>query len=157
MTDIEKNIKITVIKRNGKKVAFDGTKIAIAIKKGFDSVAGLSGNKEYTEKDVNKIYIEVLKKILQKQEVQDRIKIEEIQDLIEEELKLNKYTNVYESFSKYRENRNRSRNLFLNEKKQHKFVKVIETLGMGHKHPLLGDKNVENAEQLLKAYRWCCF
>ena len=29
---------VTVIKRNGKKVPFDGSKIALAIKKGFDSV-----------------------------------------------------------------------------------------------------------------------
>ena len=29
---------VTVIKRNGKKVDFDGAKIALAIKKGFDSV-----------------------------------------------------------------------------------------------------------------------
>ena len=29
---------LEVVKRNGKKVSFDGSKIAIAIKKGFDSV-----------------------------------------------------------------------------------------------------------------------
>ena len=29
---------LTVIKRNGKKVDFDGSKIALAIKKGFDSI-----------------------------------------------------------------------------------------------------------------------
>ena len=43
---------VKVIKRDGKKVDFDGTKIALAIKKGFDSV-----NEEdsiYTENDVNK-------------------------------------------------------------------------------------------------------
>ena len=30
--------ELTVVKRNGKKVSFDGAKIALAIKKGFDSV-----------------------------------------------------------------------------------------------------------------------
>ena len=29
---------LKVVKRNGKKVDFDGTKIALAIKKGFDSI-----------------------------------------------------------------------------------------------------------------------
>lgn len=39
-----------VIKRDGKKVNFDGTKIAIAIKKGFDSIEG-----KYNEDDINLI------------------------------------------------------------------------------------------------------
>ena len=34
--DVIDNLK--VVKRNGKKVEFDGTKVAMAIKKGFDSV-----------------------------------------------------------------------------------------------------------------------
>ena len=39
MTDVNELLEdITVIKRNGKKVDFDGSKIALAIKKGFDSV-----------------------------------------------------------------------------------------------------------------------
>ena len=29
---------LTVVKRDGKKVSFNGTKIAVAIKKGFDSI-----------------------------------------------------------------------------------------------------------------------
>ena len=38
MTTEEKVETLKVIKRNGKKVDFDGTKIALAIKKGFDSI-----------------------------------------------------------------------------------------------------------------------
>ena len=39
MTNTEELITtLKVVKRNGKKVDFDGTKIALAIKKGFDSV-----------------------------------------------------------------------------------------------------------------------
>ena len=34
--DVLTNLK--VVKRNGKKVDFDGTKIAMAIKKGFDNI-----------------------------------------------------------------------------------------------------------------------
>ena len=43
-----------VIKRNGKKVDFDGSKIAIAIKKGFDSVKLDEEENKYTEKDIQK-------------------------------------------------------------------------------------------------------
>ena len=39
MVDVVESLdNLTVIKRNGKKVDFDATKIALAIKKGFDSV-----------------------------------------------------------------------------------------------------------------------
>ena len=49
---------IVVVKRSGQRVPFNGTKIAIAIKKGFDSVY-----EHYDEKVVNKIYEKVLKEI----------------------------------------------------------------------------------------------
>ena len=71
---------IKVIKRDGKKVDFDGTKIALAIKKGFDSINEES-NKKYTENDVNKVYNLVINQIMALE--LDKIKIEEIQDMIE--------------------------------------------------------------------------
>lgn len=46
---------LKVVKRNGKKVDFDGTKIAMAIKKGFDSIT-IDDEKKYTEKDINKVF-----------------------------------------------------------------------------------------------------
>ena len=132
MVDIEdKILAITVVKRNGKKVDFDGSKIAVAIKKGFDSVA-TEEEKKYNEKDIQKIYQKVIKRI-DKEFVSkdiDKIKIEEIQDLIEEELKKNDYEDVYESFSEYRERRSASRQAFSDEKKMHKFLKSIESLGL---------------------------
>ena len=48
-----------VIKRDGKKVNFKGEKIAVAIKKGFDSVE----NEAYSEEDTNKVYLKVLETI----------------------------------------------------------------------------------------------
>ena len=49
---------LTVIKRNGKKVEFDGTKIALAIKKGFDDVIVRDNDDEekprYNEKDMQR-------------------------------------------------------------------------------------------------------
>ena len=38
MINIEEITTLKVVKRNGRKVDFDGAKIAMAIKKGFDSV-----------------------------------------------------------------------------------------------------------------------
>ena len=46
---------LQVVKRNGKKVNFDGSKIALAIKKGFDSV-DKDETKKYSASDVQKIY-----------------------------------------------------------------------------------------------------
>ena len=125
--EIPNSIDITVVKRDGKKVEFNRAKIAIAIKKGFDSIKLENGENKYTEKDINKILNIVLKKIGELKV--EKIKIEEIQDMIEVSLKEEKYLDVYESFSTYRERRNQSRKLFFDEKKQHKFLKVIENLG----------------------------
>lgn len=118
---------LSVIKRNGKKVDFDGSKIALAIKKGFDSIKKEDEPSKYTEKDVNLVYHTVINKI--EKQYQDKIKIEEIQDLIENELK-KKYPDVYESFSEYRLRRSQSRQMFSEDKKIHKFLKSIEGLGL---------------------------
>ncbi len=120
-----KLINIIVIKRDGKKVGFNESKIAVAIKKGFDSLKN-ENNDKYQEKDINKVYNLVIQKIIDTEK--DKIKIEEIQDMIEEVLRNNKYIDVYESFSTYRERRNQSRKLFFDEKKQHTFLKAIENL-----------------------------
>ncbi len=117
---------IKVIKRDGKKVDFDGTKIALAIKKGFDSVIYDEENPNYTETDINKVYNLVIDEIIS-QNIQ-KIKIEEIQDLIEKKLLEQGYNDVYESFSGYRERRAQSRQIFLEEKQQHKFLKALEDL-----------------------------
>lgn len=135
----EKVVKKIIIKRDGKKVEFDGAKIAIAIQQGFGDVVGNENPEtaKYNEIDVNKVYSKVLKRI-EKIET-DKIKIEQIQDLIEEELKNNGYNDVYEAFASYREKRAQSRQLFFDEKKQHKFLKALENLGL--KSANLVDKN----------------
>ncbi len=128
----EKLANLIVIKRNGRRVNFDGSKIALAIKKGFDSVIGISeeNEKKYTNNDVNKIYLAVIKRIDKEYFELGKIKIEEIQDLIEEELQKKGYQDVYNSFSEYRIRRMRSRSIFFDQKQQHKFLKVIESLGL---------------------------
>ena len=109
MSEAHNKITIDVIKRNGKKVDFDASKIALAIKKGFDDVNNQNENEEekvvYTGKDVNKVYLGVLKSIEKKYKNETRIKIEEIQDLIEIELDKQGYEDVQKSFADYRERR----------------------------------------------------
>ena len=126
--EVLSNLK--VLKRNGRKlVDFDKTKIAIAIKKGFDSIS-IDDEVKYTDKDIQRVYKGVIKKVEKIAQDSDKIKIEEIQDLIEDELKKDGYEDVYTSFSEYRERRNNSRKLFFDEKKTHKFLKSIEGLGL---------------------------
>ena len=128
----EKLQTLLVVKRNGKKVEWNGTKVAVAIKKGFDSIQSQEDEDKYTEKEINKVYNAVEKRII-KEYVEkdiDKIKIEQIQDLIEDELKKQGFEDVYTSFSEYRDRRNASRQMFLGEKKQHKFLKAIESLGL---------------------------
>ena len=125
---------LMVVKRNGKKVDFDGNKIALAIKKGFENIAVLNEPTEdgtiYTEKDVNKVYMGVMKKIEKDYKNEEKIKIEDIQDLIELELNKQGYTKVCEAFAEYRERRAKSREMFFDDKKRHKFLKTLEGLGL---------------------------
>ena len=128
--------ELTVIKRNGKKVPFDGAKIALAIKKGFDSVEDdyedeEEKNRKYSSSDIQKVYQAVLKKIQKDaKEKNNKFKIEEIQDYIEGELSSKGYDDVYQSFSSYRERRNQSRESFFGDNKTHKFLKSLENLGL---------------------------
>lgn len=126
---------LQVVKRNGKKVDFNETKIAIAIKKGFDDVIESTMDEEtgiakYSEKDMQKVFQEVLNRIEKEYADKDKIKIEEIQDLIETSLKVKKYDEVYESFANYRERRAQSRAAFTEDKRSHKFLKTLEGLAL---------------------------
>jgi ribonucleoside-triphosphate reductase len=116
--------EIVVVKRSGQRVGFNDAKVALAIKKGFDSVYD-----DYDEKDVNKVKEKVLTSIEKKYKDRKTIGVEDIQDIIEEELKKQHYDEVYESYKGYRERRTASREAFV-EKQQHKFVKAIESLGL---------------------------
>lgn len=136
MVDVVESLdNLTVIKRNGKKVDFDATKIALAIKKGFDSVEPTDDEEEkerkYNSKDIQKVYQSVLKKIEKEATLKNnKFKIEEIQDYIEEELNSKGYADVYQSFSEYRDRRNQSRESFFGDNKTHKFLKSLENLGL---------------------------
>ena len=122
-TTIMKDPKLKVVKRDGKKDTFQGEKIAVAIKKGFD---GLVTENSYTVEDANKVYEAVIEEINKDYDKLDLIKIEDIQDLIEKNLKELGYEDVMESFATYRERRNESRKIF--KARYHKLTKAIETL-----------------------------
>lgn len=115
---------LIVVKRSGQRVNFNDAKIALAVKKGFDSVY-----EEYDEKQVNKVKEKVLTYIKRNYKDRKTIGVEDVQDAIEHELKSLKYDEVYESFKGYRERRAASRDAFV-VKQQHKFVKAIESLGL---------------------------
>ena len=139
---------LKVVKRNGKKVDFDESKIALAIKKGFDNIVvpddvEVETGKEYTEKDVHKVYQAVITRIEKEYKDEEKIKIEEIQDLIEVELQKKGYLDVYHSFKDYRERRAQSREMFFDDKKKHKFLKTLEGLGLKSAHE--DDTKRENA------------
>ena len=115
---------LIVVKRSGQRVNFNPTKIAIAVKKGFDSVY-----EEYDEKKVNDVKEKVLDYIEKEYKDRKTIGVEDIQDIIEDTLKKMKYDEVYDSYKGYRERRAASRDAFV-VKQQHKFVKAIESLGL---------------------------
>ena len=136
MPSIEEELleSIKVVKRNGSKVDFNGTKIAMAIKKGFDSIKIVNEMDEevvkYNSTDIQKVYQDVIETIKKDYSDKERIKIEEIQDIIEETLKKDGYEDVYESFSDYRERRAQSREAFTENKRSHKFLKTLEGLAL---------------------------
>ena len=148
-TEVLKNIK--VVKRNGTKVEFNTTKVAIAIKKGFDSITVVVKDEDgedverskYTEADIQKVFKAVIKEIEKDYVDKDKIKIEDIQNIIEKQLQKLKYDDVYKSFSEYREKRNQSREMFMYDKKVHKFLKTLE--GLGLKSAAEDDTKRENA------------
>lgn len=115
---------LAVVKRDGVKVKFNGEKIAIAIKKGFDSVDAA----DYTDGVINEVYLSVIDRIQKDYATKKEILIEEIQNIIEGELKSLGYIDVYNSFSSYRERRAMSREAF--SQRQSKLMKAIEQLGL---------------------------
>ena len=125
-----------VVKRDGREVVFNKDKISNAIRKASKEVS-----KELDHNEIINITENVYKSILKTEK--SSITVEEIQNLIEEELKNKKYDDVYESTKNYRERRNQSRLLFVEEKKMHKFLKTLESLGLKSAHE--EDAKRENA------------
>ena len=60
--------ELVVVKRSGQRVNFNDTKVALAIKKGFDSVY-----EDYDEKNVNKVKENVINSICKKDIVKEEV------------------------------------------------------------------------------------
>ena len=123
VVDVCKSDTLKVIKRNGKKVGFNEDKIGLTIKKAFDNF-----EEGYTPEDSSKVYKKVIDDINETYADLKVIKIEDIQDLIEKNLRELNYLDVLEGFRSYRERRNEAREVF--KSYQHKLVKELEALSM---------------------------
>ncbi len=110
---------LVVVKRSGQRVPFNETKIAIAIKKGFDAVC-----EDNNENKIYKVFEKVLQYINNEYSERKTINVEDIQDIIEKVLKEEKYDEVYKAFKEYRERRATSRKIY-SEKQIHKFSKAV--------------------------------
>ena len=83
---------LIVVKRSGQRVDFNASKIAIAIKKSYESVY-----ENVNEKDVYKVFEKVLTYINDNYKERKTISVEDIQDIIENILQ-KENEDVYNSF-----------------------------------------------------------
>ena len=88
---------LIVVKRSGQRVPFNASKVAVAIKKAFDITD------RYDEKNVFLVFEKVLAYINDNYKDRKTINVEDIQDIVQDVLKQEKYLNIYESFKEYRE------------------------------------------------------
>lgn len=116
-----KNEGKIVLKRNGRRVSFEGEKIALAVRKAFEAKNMIED--KYSSSDINKVYKKVLENILKLNK--ETLKVEDIQDIIEESLNNLNYRDVEKLFSEYREKRAVSRMMFNDQRRDHKFSSIF--------------------------------
>ena len=106
-----------VVKRDGREVAFDSLKISRAIKRAA---------KEAEENIKESELLEIVKKVISYIELseKEKIKVEEIQNLIEKSLLLNNYINIGKAYSSYRNERTKVREI------KSDLMKAIERIGV---------------------------
>jgi ribonucleoside-triphosphate reductase (formate) len=106
-----------VVKRDGREVAFDSLKISRAIKRAA---------KEAGENIKESELLEIVKKVISYIELseKEKIKVEEIQNLIEKSLLLNNYINIGKAYSSYRNERTKVREI------KSDLMKAIERIGV---------------------------
>ena len=91
---------LVVVKRSGQRVEFNASKIAIAIKKAFESVYDSPD-----EREIYSVFESVLKYINGNYKDRKTINVEDIQDIIENMLKEMQFDNVFLAFKDYRQKR----------------------------------------------------
>ena len=123
--------KIKVIKRNGKKVPFNLTKITIGIRNAFfntDSTLEMTDDEKSLA--ANNVITEVTSLLTSEIQNKDSITVQELSELVERILQKCGYLEVYNTYTNYRKRREASREAFSDEKKLHKFLKSIEELSL---------------------------
>jgi len=106
--------EFTVRKRDGRVVAFDETRICLAIETAFKAHLGISGDErlsEVTQAEVHRITDEVVEKCLRHVmdgDTAEALEIERIQDVVEERLMVD-HGAVAKRYILYREQRRKSR------------------------------------------------
>jgi ribonucleoside-triphosphate reductase len=110
--------KIVVIKRNGKKTAYNSNNVYGAIKKGFD------GAKHYNSEDVRTVFNAVESKI-NKLNIKE-ISVNKIQKIIMETMNEFGFENVAQCYEKYKKDRDKMRASFSG--RQNKMLKAFEKL-----------------------------
>ncbi len=93
-----------VIKRDGRKVDFNSIKITNAIRK-----SSLDLDSELNETELSNLTNDVIEKINSRNILE--IEVEEIQNIVEEVLMKNDYIKIGKSYSNYRNERNRVREI----------------------------------------------
>lgn len=136
--------ELIVVKRSGQRVEFNASKIAIAIKKAYESTYD-----DIDEKKIYKIFEKVLAYINSNYCDRKTISVEDIQDIIEKILQAEE-EKVYISFREYRHRRAASRRAFA-EKQQHKFVKAIEKVQeqSNSEHQLTSSEKINNLSKII--------
>lgn len=102
---MSKEIRLKVIKRDGRSVDFNSDKIKIAIKSASKS-KDISDKERLSEEQIEKVVAFVESKLKNK----DSIEVDEIQDLVEDGLMNKNFYAVAKSYIKYREERTKLRN-----------------------------------------------
>ncbi len=117
-------INLTIIKRSGQHVKFDGVKICLAIRKAFSDISD-----DFLASEVNDVYSKVLERIASDFCERKTINVEDIQDIIEKQLTESGYIEISENFHDYRVRRAASRRMS-EIKKEHKFLKIQQKLAL---------------------------
>ena len=114
------NIKLTVLKKNGKRVPYNSNNVYNAIRKGFYA--------ETTDCDdaIRSVFNAVEQTLLEKAAEQSQISVNVIQEMIIAEMRKQGYDDIATAYEEYKAERNKMRASFTG--RQNKLVKAFEKL-----------------------------
>lgn len=114
------NIKLTVLKKNGKRVPYNSNNVYNAIRKGFYA--------ETTDCDeaIRSVFNAIEQTLMEKSSEQSHISVNVIQELIIAEMRKQGYDDIATAYDEYKAERNKMRASFTG--RQNKLVKAFEKL-----------------------------